>query len=460
VFSYALDDEKIQINKRLFLTATPRHINIRKRDKEGDFRVQSMDDESIYGPRAHTLSFGAAANKGIICHYKVIISLIDKQMVDDFSRNNGITLVEGDEIGARWVSNLVALDQAVKKVGASKIITFHSRVYSAQKFATNEPQGIAYYLDGYDVRHVNGKQNSAARRDAIKAFAAASHGVITNARCLTEGVDIPAVDMVAFMDPRQSRVDIVQAIGRAMRKPRGVTTKTVGYILVPLFAGVDSDGLDDAIKSEKFDAIANVLNALQEHDEEFIDIIRELRQDKGEGKPFNPRRFPEKIEFIGPQVGLEQLVQSIIVEITNRLGVSWDERFGALTKYKEREGNCLVPSNHKEGDDNLRTWVNTQRTAASAGTLSAERRQRLNDIGFEWDPLAAVWEKSFQLLQQYKEREGNCLVPKNHKEGDVNLGSWVLTQRKAASAGTLSDERRQRLNDIGFEWVVKLSPDD
>ena len=78
IFSYALDDERVRISKRLFLTATPRHINIQKRDKEGDFRVQSMDDEAIYGPRAHTLSFGAAANKGIICQYKVLISLIDK----------------------------------------------------------------------------------------------------------------------------------------------------------------------------------------------------------------------------------------------------------------------------------------------------------------------------------------------------------------------------------------------
>jgi hypothetical protein len=74
-------------------------------------------------------------NKGIICQYKVTISLIDKQMVDDFSRNNGITLVEGDEISARWVSNLVALDQAVKKVNASKIITaWRTRAYNSTRF--------------------------------------------------------------------------------------------------------------------------------------------------------------------------------------------------------------------------------------------------------------------------------------------------------------------------------------
>lgn len=103
-FGYGLSDANIRINKRLFLTATPRHIDIRHRDKEGEFRVNSMDDETVYGPRAHTLSFAAAAKKGIICPYKVIISLIDKEMVDDFTRKNGITLVEHDEIAARWVA--------------------------------------------------------------------------------------------------------------------------------------------------------------------------------------------------------------------------------------------------------------------------------------------------------------------------------------------------------------------
>ena len=79
--------------------------------------------------------------------------------------------------------------------------------------------------------------------------------------------------MVAFIDPRQSRIDITQAVGRAMRKPRGPTTKTFGYIVVPLFAGMgEKDSLEDAVKSEKFEAVVDVLNALQDHDEELVDI--------------------------------------------------------------------------------------------------------------------------------------------------------------------------------------------
>jgi hypothetical protein len=163
IFSYALSDENIRISKRLFLTATPRHFDIRHRDKEGEFRVQSMDDETVYGPRSHTLSFASAANKGIICKYKVIISLMDKQMVHDFTRKNGITIVGGDVIGARWVANLIALQRGVDEVGAKKIISFHSRVKLAQEFGKNEPRGIAYHLRDHDVRHVNGGQTSAER---------------------------------------------------------------------------------------------------------------------------------------------------------------------------------------------------------------------------------------------------------------------------------------------------------
>ena len=114
-FSYALSDERLRIRKRLFFTATPRHYDIRHRDKEGEFRVQSMDDPQVYGIRAHTLSFASAAKRDIICPYKVVISLIDKHMVSDFARKHGITLIETDLMRARWVAHLLAFRQAVEK---------------------------------------------------------------------------------------------------------------------------------------------------------------------------------------------------------------------------------------------------------------------------------------------------------------------------------------------------------
>ena len=414
-FSYALSDERLRIKKRIFFTATPRHYDIRHRDREGEFRVQSMDDPQVYGTRAHTLSFASAAKQGIICPYKVVISLIDKDMVSDFARKHGITLIEADLMRARWVAHLLAFHQAVENTGATKALTFHSRVKAAEEFASDTAHGIGRYLNGYDVRHVQGKQRSSERKALIEVFRHAEKGVLTNARCLTEGVDVPAVDMVAFLDPKQSRIDIAQATGRAMRKPQGASTKTVGYIVVPLFAAdFTQESLDKAIKSERFDQVADVLNALQEHDEDLLDMIRELRERKGADEPFDQRRLREKIEVIGPAVDLERLNTSISIAITDRIGSSWDEWYGRLKVFHQREGHCLVPVEYCEQGFQLGYWVVNQRS--SRELMSLERRARLDALGFVWQVQTAQWEEGFRALELFRQREGHCRVSQRYRD--------------------------------------------
>ena len=126
----------------------------------------------------------------------------------------------------------------------------------------------------------------------------------------------------------------------------------------------------------------------------------------------------------------------------------WEDYFAALVRFKEREGHCRVPRRNKEGDSNLGIWVCRQRTKKD--TLSPERLQRLDEIGFDWDPHATAWEEGFAALLSFKQREDHCRVPISHKEGDFNLGTWVGTQRTKKDA--LSPERRQRLDEIGFVW--------
>lgn len=451
-FTYALSDEHLPIRKRLFLTATPRHIDIGHRDKEGEFRVQSMDDEKVYGPRAHTLSFAAASKMGIICPFKVVISLIDKEAVTDFARKHGITIVETDEIGARWVANLVALAQSVEHVDASKIITFHSRVRLAQEFASAEPRGIAYYLDGFDVRHVNGAQNSAMRAEIIRAFTDAPRSLLTNARCLTEGIDIPAVDMVAFMDPRRSRIDIAQAVGRAMRQPKGRSTKAFGYVVVPVFAGMgESDSVEKAIVDERFDVVADVVNALQDHDDVLVDIIRDIRERKGAGQPFNPRRLREKLEVIGPRVALTQLTESIGLQVAERIGRAWDESFGHLLRFKEHVGHCVVPKSYSDGTCRLGDWVSRQRDARDE--MAAERKTRLDSIGFVWNKHDSMWEENFAALVEFKTLRGHCEVPQSLKVNGLGLGVWANNQRRTKDS--IPSDRKARLDAIGFNWTPR-----
>jgi predicted helicase len=281
LFAHSLKDENIRIRKRLFFTATPRHYDIRHRDKEGDFRIISMDDATIYGPRAYTLTFGSAARQGIICNYKVVISVVDGLEINNFALRHGITLVEGDLIRARWVANQIAIERAIENTGAKRAISFHSRVSSAKDFSSDSSYGIKQFLPGFSVFHVNGEQKSSERKQLIRLFRDATKALVTNARCLTEGIDVPAVDMVAFIDPRRSRVDIAQATGRAMRKPHG-SNKEVGYVVIPLFLEREKgEMLEKALERSEFDEVADVLNAMQEQDVDLVQIIRELQEAKG-----------------------------------------------------------------------------------------------------------------------------------------------------------------------------------
>ena len=450
LFAHCLSDENICIRKRLFFTATPRHYDILHRDREGDFCIISMDDEKIYGPRAYTLTFGEAAQRGIICNYKVVISLVDGEEITTSALKHGITLVEGDRIGARWVANQIATERAIEKTGAKRAITFHNRVSGAREFSSDTSRGIKQYLPEFSVFHVNGSQRTSERKQIIRAFRDAERALVTNARCLTEGIDLPAVDMVAFINPRHSKVDIAQATGRAMRKARG-SDKEVGYVVVPLFLERKTEEtLEEALERSEFDGVSNVLNAMREQDEDLVEIIRELQELKGRGEIFNPRRLSEKVEVLGPSIELSTLRSNIFAEIVDAIGISWDEWFGRLKHYKEREGHCRVHQHYKDNGFGLGQWVSDQRQ--NKDTLAPDRRRRLDELGFIWNPLETDWEEGFQCLKCYASREGHCRVPQRHKENGVRLGQWVSNQRQ--SRELLPESRRQRLDEIGFVWDV------
>jgi Helicase associated domain/Helicase conserved C-terminal domain len=319
-------------------------------------------------------------------------------------------------------------------------------------FASSSPRGIRHYLKDFSVFHVNGEQRSSDREELLNAFRDAPKGLITNARCLTEGIDAPAVDMVAFIDPRQSKIDIVQATGRAMRKSDR-TNKTVGYIVVPLF--IDSESEDDIEKEfqgGKFEEIVAVLNALQEQDDDLADIIRTLREERGRGEVFNPRALGEKIEVLGEFVALELITNSIDIRIVDRLGSNWDEMYGRLVLFQTKTGHCRVPKGYvTDNGYRLAVWVHRQRGDKEA--MNPVRRQRLEALpGWSWDPLSDQWEEGFSYLKQFSERQGHCRVPKSYVTDDGYwLGQWIGTQRKNKEA--MNTVRRQRLESLpGWSW--------
>ena len=409
-----------------------------------------MNDETVYGKVSYRLPFSAAVAAGIIVPYKVIISVSLNKEVDAELLRRGSTRVRRDELNAKWVANQIALKRAIEKTGASKIITFHSRVNLAEEFAGDSARGFQEHVKGFDVFHVNGGQNAADRKALLEDFKASPRGLITNARCLTEGVDVPAVDMVAFVDPRKSKIDIAQAAGRAMRQSKA-TNKKLGYIVVPLFIEQKrGETEDEALARSGFEEVAMVLGAMLENDDDLVDTIEKMQEARGRGDKFNPRQLHEKIEVIGPTINLDKLTQSIDVEILNRLGVSWDIYYGRLQEFQKREGHCLVPQRHIEDGQILGVWINNQRRRK--GLLSPIQLERLKNIGFCWDPLSEQWEQGFDALKKYHKREGHSRVPIRTLKNGFNLGAWVSHQRQLMNKGRLSKDRSERLGTLDFIW--------
>ncbi len=419
-FSFALKDDNLPIRKRLFLTATPRHYDLKRRDAEGEpVEVYSMNRPEIYGPVAHTLSFAEAAKQKIICNYKVVISVVTSAMLDQQQLRHGTVLVGGDEVKTPQVANQIALAQAVAEHRLKKIFTFHRNVASARSFTSAGMEGVGTHLPDFAALHVNGAMSTAARDGLMSEFKAARQAVISNARCLTEGIDVPTVDMVAFMSPKRSKVDIVQAVGRAMRTSRE-TGKTTGYILIPLYVEqAKGESLDAAVARAEFDEVWAVLQAMQEQDEVLDDLIHQMQAERRLTKGFNDSRLRERVEVLGPTLTLDKLRRAIATRCLDRLARPWDEMVQLLVAYQKQHRHPRVPQSAPAPWTELGLWVDHVRALKRNGHLSAARQTQLDKLGFCWRVAGETLDSTEGLLNEaeFKNVSGLTQIATYRTEG-------------------------------------------
>jgi superfamily II DNA or RNA helicase len=446
-FSAALDDGNVPIRKRVFFTATPRHCNLLQKDDQSEAEVlYSMDDEAQYGKVAYELSCRKAVELGIICDYKVLVTFLSTVEVNDWLLQHGRVPIkpvnEGGDFVTAWdVANQLAITKAYDEYGIKKTFSFHSRVKAAKDFVSDGVQGISSHLKDVECRSVDGSMNMGDRRKIMEVIKDSPRALLANAKCLTEGVNLPSVDCVAFLSPKRSRIDVAQAMGRGMRKNGG--SKKTGYVIVPVYVALaEGENFDEAIKRAKYDTVLEVLQTLKEIDESFADFLKELAQPKKRAKGSSDWKLSEHIEFIAPTVLLEQLTNTIQLECFDRLVPSWDKMYAELVAYKEIHGHCNVAYN----DGALGEWCVTQRRWRNARILPSDRIAKLEAVGFCWDLGDAKWDKFFAELLAYKSTNGDCNVPYAYGP----LGEWVAKLRYGKTP--LSEERRARLVAVGFCW--------
>ena len=418
-----------------------------------------MDNVAAFGPVIHKLTFGEAIERELLTDYQVVIVGVDEPTVREWIKDEEIVSTAPDsQTDARTLAAKIGLIKAIKDYDLQRVISFHSRVSRAKEFS-DEFSDVVHLIEE-DHRpsgrflsdYVSGEMKAGDRKgkiDLLKQLDGFERGILTNARCLAEGVDVPSLDGVAFIDPRGSQIEIIQAVGRAIRKVRGASVQKKGTIVIPVFIE-DGDDPKDAIEASNFKPVWDVLKALRSHDEVLAEALDHYRRSMAKGAVRNDEWNDDKIIFDLPtSVGAEfsASLRTVLVEATT---ASWEFWFGLLEKFKEREGHCRVPYDFEQDGFGLGAWVSRQR--ASKNIMQPERMDRLSDFGFVWDILAELWEEGFEHLLIFKKREGHCRVPKGHIEQGYNLYNWTSVQRRYES---IMDQRRMaRLNEIGFSWDV------
>ncbi|MEK6251845.1 MAG: Helicase associated domain protein [Actinomycetota bacterium] len=461
-FTTILDRDQIRAKRRLFMTATPRVYTQRVRDEAGmqGVEVASMDDGAVFGPVLHQLTFGEGIQRDLLSDYQVVVVGVDDETYRSYAEKGKFVTRDGETANARILAGQIGLAKSMRKYKLRRIISFHSRVKAARKFNIEMPDVIAWMppaarpAGALWSNHVSGAMTSGHRDRLLLRFrelAPGERGLLSNARCLGEGVDVPSIDGVAFIDPRRSTIDIIQALGRAIRKS---PDKKVGTIVLPVFLS-EAEDPDQVLDESTFKPVWDVLRALRAHDEALGDELDDLRRGLGAGG--SPGR-PGKVVFDLPagRVGAD-FVRAFNARLVEQTTSSWEFYFGLLERFVEREGHALVPAAYTSEDGfGLGAWVNAQRTRYTAATLDTARRERLESVsGWTWDAREAAWEEGFIHLKRFVEREGHARVPQETREEGYRLGGWVTEQRHAYRKGTLGPQRRARLEALpGWTWDV------
>ena len=273
--AHLLHQKNVKIKKRIFMTATERLF---RGDKD---EYLSMDDPRDYGSLIYELSFKEAINAKppIISDYKIVTFGITTPEIEEVYQSNKYLEVKKvlKNITAREFATALALRKAIKKLNIKNAISFHRSIKRADNFREQQ-QLISKIFPEYGKLksyHVAGNMPTSERANQMRSFSE-SKGLMTNARCLTEGVDLPAIDCVCFTDPKRSKVDIVQAAGRALRLSKG---KKFGYILIPIFVP-DHIELAEAAEEQGYDDVAITVRALATSDRRIVEYLRVISEGK------------------------------------------------------------------------------------------------------------------------------------------------------------------------------------
>lgn len=351
IFAKVHSNHNVQGLKRMYQTATPKIFgeSAKRNAKEKSILLASMDDESKYGAVFFRMGFGQAVSHGILTDYKVMVLAVDEAAIQkDMQRTladpeNGLNIDDVGRIVGIWngMMRRNGYKNPVKNSpydGAplERAIAFTRTIEESKKVSDKFEEVVNDYIGNavdeqsvhLSMRHADGQMNALQKGEILDWLAnpnkpADEARIVSNVRFLTEGIDIPTLDAVIFLSPKKSQVDIVQAVGRIMRKAEG---KDYGYIILPIVIPADETPETILDNNKNYETVWQVINALRSVDERFEAMIDKLNMAK-----------PKQLKVIGVGSAPDQMNDresntdiANPVSVQTELNLEWDKFEGAI----------------------------------------------------------------------------------------------------------------------------------
>jgi len=454
-FSLLMDDNNIEIKKRLFMTATQRYYN------GNDESILSMDDEQMYGKKIATFNTSSAIKNGLLVDYQIVMMYINDEYVEKFVKENKFAWYNNKLYDAQQLATGIMLIKEFQQGNCNHLLTYHNSIKSSKNFRELLETLIKSLKLDINVFDIDGTYTMSMRNRIFRGFTNAKNAIIVSAMVLNEGVNIPIIDSVCFVDPRMSIINIIQCAGRAFRL---FLEKLLAKIYIPIVLNGDVDVENDNI----FGNIVTVLRALSTTDDDIVEYFSALKT----GKVVNRKiirhvAYIEKnntIEKIGEIVDIDDWMKGIELKVWEKLD-PWINTYNDVKLWVENNKNNKLPSEKSKNpiEKKFGLWCGNQRQNGKINKLSAEKVTKLELIhNWYWLPkdLVTPPPKSFDI--RYEEvklwiMNNNGKFPvKNNKNKDIiehTNALWCYNKRDDKKTGLLSDEQIIKLETIpGWTW--------
>ncbi|MFE2326882.1 Helicase associated domain protein [Streptomyces sp. NPDC059385] len=433
----------------------------------------SMDDVRVFGPVVYELSLADAVARGLLARYQIVVAeLVDPAVTPQrlYSSERWEERLRGERLAAMQTALLETMaDHDLKTT-----ITFHHRTIEAQAFAEGLPRVAARLHEAHPETHpervwagwLRGEHDPEYRASVLSDFGRrAGRAVLANCRVLGEGVDIRAVDSVALIDPKGSAVDIVQAIGRALRQKPG--EGKIATLIVPVFLD-KHEKPEDLLTSKSYGPLIRVLNGLRAHDERAVELLA-IPQEKqkrtvqpslvlGEAPSDGQEEARLLLRFAAPR-DPALIAKWIRYQVFNTERQDWHRGIEAAFRYREREGNLEVPYGHAEGAYPLGRWLSDQRRTFRAGTMTGEHAGELEELGIVWDTADQAFAENLAAARAYYELHGTLAAPRHGVALDRPVGQWLTNVRRPGGLGkdpVRARRRAEALAAIDKDWNPRV----